>query len=117
MTAAQESEAWRAMVRATDANPAARKMMLEIAHQVVAGPTADNPKPFGKRPSGPVAGGRRKGRPDCRSAMTKSPLGRRASDRSVREESCIRVVKNPRVSGEHAGAEPKTPRVKAMNGV
>ena len=38
MTAAQESEAWRAMVRATDANPAARKMMLEIAHQVVAGP-------------------------------------------------------------------------------
>ena len=30
--------------------------------------------------------------------MTKSPLGRRASDRSVREESCIRVVKNPRVS-------------------
>ena len=98
MTAAQESEAWRAMVRATDANPAARKMMLEIAHQVVAGPTAYNPKPFGKRPSGPVAGGRRKGRPDCRSAMTKSPLGRRGSDRSVREESCIRVVKNPRVS-------------------
>ena len=29
----------------------------------------------------------------------------------------LRVVKNPRVSGEHAGAEPKTPRVKAMNGV
>ena len=84
MTAAQESEAWRAMVRATDANPAARKMqwlpmmngvreMLEIAHQVVAGPTADNPKPFGKRPSG--AGGRRKGRPDCRSRHDKVAFG------------------------------------------
>jgi hypothetical protein len=35
MTASEESKAWRALVKATTSNPAVRKMLVDIAHQVV----------------------------------------------------------------------------------
>ena len=44
MTAAQESTAWQQLFKTAD--PATKKLMIDLAHTIVAGPT-DNPKPFG----------------------------------------------------------------------